>query len=49
MTQEGEEAVAALTMLGFSPAPSKKAVKQLLEQDRALNAETIVKMALKMM
>lgn len=49
MTQEGEEAIAALTMLGFSPAPTKKVVKQLLEKDASLSAEAIIKMALKMM
>ncbi len=49
MTAEGEEAIAALTMLGFSPAPTKKVVKQLLENDNTLSAEAIIKMALKMM
>lgn len=49
MTAEGEEAIAALTMLGFSPAPTKKVVKQLLEKDATLSAEAIIKMALKMM
>ena len=49
MTPEGEEAIAALTMLGFSPAPSKKVVKQLLDKDNSLSAEAIIKMALKMM
>ena len=49
MTAEGEEAIAALTMLGFSPAPTKKVVKQLLDKDNTLSAEAIIKMALKMM
>lgn len=49
MPAEGEEAIAALTMLGFSPAPTKKVVKQLLDKDNTLSAEAIIKMALKMM
>lgn len=49
LSEAGEEAIAALTMLGFSPAPSKKVVKQLLEKDSTLKAEAIIKMALKMM
>lgn len=49
LSQEGEEAIAALTMLGFSPAPTKKIVRQLLEQDETLKVETIIKKALKMM
>lgn len=48
ITQQGQEAIAALQMLGFSPAPTKKAVKQLLEQDSTLTAEAIIKQALKM-
>ena len=48
ITQEGLEAIAALQMLGFSPAPTKKVVKQLLEQDSTLTAEAIIKQALKM-
>lgn len=49
ITPEGEEAIAALTMLGFAPAPTKKVVKQLIEKDCTLPAEAIIKMALKMM
>lgn len=49
LTAEAEEAIAALTMLGFSPAPTKKVVKQLVEQEPALSAENIIKKALKMM
>lgn len=49
LTAEAEEAIAALTMLGFSPAPTKKVVKQLVEQEPALSAEDIIKKALKMM
>ena len=49
LTAEAEEAKAALTMLGFSPAPTKKVVKQLVEQEPTLSAENIIKKALKMM
>lgn len=49
LSEEGEEALAALTTLGFSPAPAKKAVKALLEKDPALKAEALIKQALKMM
>lgn len=44
-----EEAVAALTMLGFSPAPSQKAVVQLLSEEPALPVEQVIKRALKML
>lgn len=49
LTPAGEEAIAALVMLGFAPAPTKKVVKQLIEKDSSLSAEGIIKMALKMM
>ena len=42
-----EEAVSALTMLGFSPAPSAKVVKALLEENAAMPVEQVVKEALK--
>lgn len=42
-----DEAVAALTMLGFSPAPSAKVVTELLTADATLPVEQVVKMALK--
>ena len=48
LSVEGEEAVAALQMLGFPPAPSKKVVKELLEKDASLTAEQLIKQALKM-
>ncbi len=41
------EAVAALTMLGFSPAPSLKAVQQLLAEEPTLTVEQLIKKALK--
>ena len=42
-----DEAVAALTMLGFSPAPTAKVVTALLTDDPSLPVEQVVKMALK--
>lgn len=42
-----DEAVSALTMLGFSPAPSAKVVKSLLEENAAMPVEQVVKEALK--
>lgn len=44
-----DEAVAALTMLGFSPAPSQKVVKQLLNENPTLTVELVIKKALKML
>ncbi len=44
-----DEAVAALTMLGFSPAPSQKVVKQLLSEDPTLPVEQVIKKALKLL
>lgn len=43
-----EEAVSALTMLGFSPAPSQKVVVKILQDNPAMPVELVVKMALKM-
>ena len=42
-----DEAVAALTMLGFSPAPTAKVVTAILTDDPSLPVEQVVKMALK--
>ena len=42
-----DEAVAALTMLGFSPAPAQKVVLQILQEQPALPVEQVVKLALK--
>ncbi len=42
-----DEAVSALTMLGFSPAPSAKAVTEILKTDPDLPVEQVVKLALK--
>jgi len=44
-----QEAVAALTMLGFSPAPSAKVVTKLLSEEPDLPVEQIIKKALKML
>ena len=44
-----QEAVAALTMLGFSPAPSAKVVTKLLNEEPDLPVEQIIKKALKML
>ena len=42
-----DEAVSALTMLGFSPAPSAKVVKAILTEDASMPVEMVVKEALK--
>ena len=44
-----KEAVAALTMLGFSPAPTQKVVLQLVKENASLTVEQIIKQALKML
>jgi len=43
-----DEAVSALTMLGFAPAPTQKAVVQILREHPSAAVEEVVKMALKM-
>ena len=42
------EAIGALTMLGFSPAPSAKVVGEIMKQQPDLPVEQVVKMALKL-
>lgn len=42
-----DEAVSALTMLGFSPAPSAKVVVEILKEQPELAVEQVVKLALK--
>lgn len=42
-----DEAVSALTMLGFSPAPSQKVVLQILQEEPEAPVEMVVKLALK--
>lgn len=44
-----DEAVAALTMLGFSPVPSQKAVVGILRAEPDANVERVIKLALKML
>lgn len=44
-----EEAVAALTMLGFSPAPIAKVVVSILQKQADLPVEQVVKEALKLL
>lgn len=44
-----EEAVSALVMLGFSPAPSAKVVVDIMTKDPSLPVEQVVKEALKQM
>lgn len=43
------ESVAALTMLGFSPAPTQKVVQKLLTEEPDLAVEQVIKQALKML
>ena len=45
----GEEAVAALVMLGFPKAASQKAVNTILKSSPALAAEQVIKTALRML
>lgn len=47
-TEVRNEAVSALTMLGFSPAPTAKVVNEILRQSPDLAVEQVVKQALKM-
>lgn len=42
-----DEAVSALTMLGFSPAPSAKVVTQIMAEQPSIAVEMVVKEALK--
>ena len=44
-----DEAVAALTMLGFPPAPTHKTVLQIVKDDPGRTVEQIIKLALKML
>ena len=45
--QVQEEAVAALTMLGFAQAPSQKVVTAILKEDANAPVEQVIKLALK--
>lgn len=44
-----DEAVAALTMLGFSPAPTQKVVVKILTEEPDAKVETVIRKALKML
>lgn len=48
-TEVLDEAVSALTMLGFSPAPSHKVAQQILRQEPQAPVERVIKLALKML
>ena len=48
-TAVGEEAVAALTMLGFPAPASQKVVKQILSEQAGATVEQVIKLALKML
>lgn len=43
-----EEAVSALVMLGFSPAPSAKVVDQVMKDNPGIEVQQVVKLALKL-
>ena len=45
--QVQEEAVAALTMLGFAQAPSQKVVLAILKEEPSAPVEQVIKLALK--
>lgn len=47
-TEVRDEAVGALTMLGFAPAPSAKVVTDILQQTPSMPVEQIIKQALKL-
>ena len=46
-TEVYDEAIAALTMLGFAQAPSQKVVTAILKEDSSLSVEKVIKLALK--
>ena len=48
-TEVQNEAVSALTMLGFSPAPTHKVVQQILRDEPDAPVEKVIKLALKML
>lgn len=47
--QVKDEAVSALTMLGFAPAPTQKVVTAILKEQPDAPVETVIKLALKRM
>jgi Holliday junction DNA helicase RuvA len=44
-----DEAIQALTMLGFSPAPTSKVVSKILTDEPSAPVEKVIKLALKML
>ena len=44
-----QEAVSALTMLGFAAAASGKVVDKILKEEPSASVEKVIKMALKML
>ena len=48
-TEVQNEAISALMMLGFSPAPTHKAVQQILSEDPDAPVEKVIKLALKIL
>lgn len=48
-TEQKEEAVSALVMLGFAAAASQKTVDRILKEQPTLKVEQLIKLALKMM
>lgn len=48
-SEQKEEAVSALVMLGFASAASLKTVERILKEQPALRVEQLIKLALKMM
>ena len=48
-TEVQNEAIAALTMLGFSPAPTQKVVVKILTDEPNAKVEQVIKLALKML
>ena len=49
LSQEKEEAVSALVMLGFAAAASQKTVDKILKEQPTLKVEQLIKLALKML
>lgn len=48
-SEVADEAIQALTMLGFSPAPTSKVVHKILSDEPAAPVEKVIKLALKML
>lgn len=48
-SEVADEAIQALTMLGFSPAPTSKVVHKILSEEPSAPVEKVIKLALKML